>query len=92
MLQTAWRVEREEQPDFRHLLRETRMSQREFRELVQRLSGRKLAPGTTSRWVRDRRTPPPCAIALLVLIGRLTPEELERLLERSGMAGTRQSP
>jgi hypothetical protein len=78
--QTASHVEKHERPDFRQLLRDTRMSQVEFRSLVRRLTGREVSQTTTSRWAKNRRAAPPCAIALLVLIGRLTPEELDRLL------------
>ena len=73
-------MDEEERPDFRELLRDARMSQSEFRSLVRRLSGRELSQTTTSRWARHVRSTAPCAIALLVLIGRLTPEELKRLL------------
>ena len=73
-------MDEEERHDFRELLRDARMSQSEFRSLVRRLCGRKLSATTTSRWASSQRTPPPCALALLTLIGRLTPEELKRLL------------
>lgn len=66
--------------DFQELLRGLRMSQKEFRTVVGKLSGDKPTATTTSRWVRGSRKPPPCAIALLVMIGRLTPEELNRIL------------
>ena len=77
---TGGAVDGKEVPDFRQLLRDTRMSQSEFRSLVRRLCGRDVAATTTSRWARSVRTAPPCAMALLVLLGRLTPEELKRLL------------
>jgi hypothetical protein len=77
---TGGAVDGEDRPNFRQLLRDARMSQSEFRSLVRRLCGRDVAATTTSRWVRSVRTAPPCAMALLILIGRLTPEELKRLL------------
>jgi hypothetical protein len=73
-------VEQLQRADFRVRLRRAGLTQAEFRTLVQRLCGRELSPTTTSRWVREQRTPPPCAVALLVLIERLTLEERARLL------------
>lgn len=67
-------------PDFAGLLRSARLSQAEFRELVLRLAGQRIAQTTTSRWVKGTRAPPPCALALLGLVARIPPAELDRLL------------
>lgn len=67
-------------PDFAGLLRSARLTQAEFRELVERLGGQRVAQTTTSRWVKGTRAPPPCALALLGLIARMPPAELARWL------------
>ena len=68
------------QPEFAGRLRVAGLSQRQFRELVLRLGGQRIAPTTTSRWVKGSRTAPPCALALLGLVARIPPAELARLL------------
>jgi hypothetical protein len=68
------------QPEFAGRLRAAGLSQREFRELVLRLGGRRIAQTTTSRWAKGTREAPPCALALLGLVARIPPAELARLL------------
>jgi hypothetical protein len=67
-------------PEFAARLRAAGLSQTEFRALVLRLAGQRIAQTTTSRWVKGTRAAPPCAIALLGLVVRIPPAELDRLL------------
>lgn len=67
-------------PSFAGMLRAAGLSQTEFRELVERLAGQRVAQTTTSRWVKGTRAAPPCALALLGLVARIPPAELHRLL------------
>ena len=67
-------------PEFAGKLRAARLSQAEFRELVERLAGQRIAQTTTSRWAKGTRAAPPCALALLGLVARIPPAGLERLL------------
>lgn len=66
--------------EFAGKLRAAGLNQTEFRRLVERLGGGRLAQTTTSRWTKGTRTPPPCALALLALVARIPPAELDRLL------------
>lgn len=67
-------------PDFAARLRAAGLTQREFRELVERLGGQALDRTTPSRWARGKRPPPPCALALLEIITRFRASGLDRLL------------
>lgn len=67
-------------PTFAEQLRTAGLNQTEFRALVQRLGGGRVAQTTTSRWVKGTRAAPPCALALLGLVARIPPAELARLL------------
>lgn len=66
--------------EFAGKLRAAGLSQTEFRELVERLAGQRIAQTTTSRWVKGTRAAPPCALALLGLVARIPPAELDRWL------------
>jgi len=67
--------------DFAMRLESVRMTQMEFRRLVQRLGGGEIDPSTTSLWVSGKRTPHACALALLEVIARMPPAQLSAMLK-----------
>lgn len=56
------------------------LTQKEFRDLVFRLSGKRIDATTTSRWAAGGAAPP-LALALLRLISVLSPARLAELLK-----------
>lgn len=68
------------QSEFAMKLSSAGLTQKQFRDLVRRLSGRTIDSTTTSRWAAGG-TAPPCAISLLRLVSLLQPAHLAELLK-----------
>jgi len=71
---------------FAERLESVRLSQAEFRRLVQRLSGIELDRATTSHWVTGQREPHACALAFLAVIAEIPPSQLAEILKKHPLA------
>jgi hypothetical protein len=66
---------------FRDALSRARISQTDLVRLVITLSGMNVSTTTTSRWARLHARPSAWAIALLVVLSWLTPEQIRKNME-----------